>query len=227
MDMEMGREGVGMGREGVGVGREGVGVGREGVGMGREGVGVGREGVGVGREGVGVGREGVGVGEEEEEGVEGWIVMVARGTVVCGASVGVMEGLKMFTVLVLPATPTGEGVTGAWTTVGGDSVTMGTAPLSSASTMIVVSAFGSSAGCKNVTRPEYPVVFRMTENLTTGLTCSMLLHTQREPLGKCITIDRPMIPSGPESGMLGSVNVCEIFSLFVKLSNFPLRSPIS
>ena len=128
MDMEMGREGVGVGREGVGVGREGVGVG--------------------------VGREGGGGGREEEEGVEGWIVMVARGTEICGASVGVMEGVKMFTVLVLPATPTGEGVTGAWTTVGGDSVTMGTAPLSSASTMIVVSAFGSSAGCKNVTRPE-------------------------------------------------------------------------
>ena len=196
--------------------------------VGREGVGMGKEGVEMGREGVGVGREGVGMGREEEEGVEGWIVVVARGTVVGWAtSVGVMEGLKTFTALVLPATPTGEGVTGAWITVGGDSVTMGTAPLSSASTMIVVSAFGSSAGCRNVTRPEYPVVFRMTENLTTGLTCSMLLHTQREPLGKCITIDRPMIPSGPESGMLGSVNVCEIFSLFVKLPNFPLRSPIS
>ena len=202
-------------------------VGREGVGVGREGVGVGREGVGMGREGVGVGREGVGMGEEEEEeGGEGWIVVVARRIVVCGASVGVMEGLKMFTVLVLPATPTGEGVTGTWTTVG-DSVTMGTAPLSSASTMIVVSAFGSPAGCRNVTRPEYPVVFRTTENLTTGLTCSMLLHTQRESLGKCITIDRPMIPSGPERGMLGSVNVREISSLVAKLPNFPLRSPIS
>ena len=179
-----------------------------------------------------VGRKGVGMGEEEEEGGEGWMVMVGRGIVVWGTGVGAMEELKMFTILVPAAIPNGEGVTGAWNAVvdemARDSVAMGMAALSSTSTMMVVSALGSSAGCMNVTRPEYPVVFRTTENLTTGLTCSMLLHTQREPLDtKCITMDRPMIPSGPDSGMFGSVNICEILSLLIKPPNFPLRSPIS
>ena len=125
----------------------GVEVGRAGVGVG--GVGVGGEGVG------GEGEEG---GEEEvggeEEGGEGWTV-VARGIVVWGTGVGAMEELKMFTILVLAAIPIGEGVTGARNAVVDettlDSVAMGTAPLSSTSTTMVVSALGSSAGCMNVT----------------------------------------------------------------------------
>ena len=105
--------------------------------------------------GVDVGRTGVGVGGEEEEGGEGWTVKVGRGIVVWGTGVGAMEELKMFTKLVLAATPVGEGVAGAWNAVVDettrDSVAMGTAPLSSTSTMMVVSALGSSAGCMNVT----------------------------------------------------------------------------
>ena len=115
------------------------------------GVDVGRIGVGVG----GVGEEGEGVGGEGEEGGEGWTVMVGRGIVVWGTGVGAMEELKMFTILVLAAIPIGEGVTGAWNAVVDettlDSVAMGTAPLSSTSTTMVVSALGSSAGCMNVT----------------------------------------------------------------------------
>ena len=40
-----------------------------------------------------VGRKGVGMGEEEEEGGEGWMVMVGRGIVVWGTGVGAMEEL--------------------------------------------------------------------------------------------------------------------------------------
>ena len=84
--------------------------------------------------------------------------MVEGGIVVWVTGVGAIEELTMFTILVLAATPNGEGVTGAWNAVvdemACDSVAMGTAPPSSTSTMIVVSALGSSAGCMNVTRPE-------------------------------------------------------------------------